>query len=280
MWDKRLQVCALCFGASLIAGVNAQAEEKRQPPPEGDYDCVIVPHATVKLGSSDEGIIGEILVERDHAVRKGDVVARLESDLQRLNVELAKLRAERDVEIRSSRARLKFRTRAARRQKMLSRNRVVSTKSVDEAETERLLALFGLQAAEADHRRAQLELKNARTILERRTIRSPVDGIVVAVKMAAGEFAHKQAQIMEIAQVDPLNVEVYVPIQQYGRIRTGMLGEVVPEQPVGGKYEAKVEIVDRVFDTASSTFGVRLSLPNPKYRIPAGVKCRIRFRAK
>jgi hypothetical protein len=35
--------------------------------------------------------------------------------------------------------------------------------------------------------------------------------------------------------------------------------------------------VDRVFDSASSTFVVRLDLPNQNYALPAGLRCRIRF---
>lgn len=46
---------------------------------------------------------------------------------------------------------------------------------------------------------------------------------------------------------------------------------------MGGRYEASVKVVDRVIDAASGTFGVRLQLPNPGYRVPAGVKCRVRF---
>jgi multidrug efflux pump subunit AcrA (membrane-fusion protein) len=122
-----------------------------------------------------------------------------------------------------------------------------------------------------------MELENARTLLERRTIRSPVDGVIVELTMRPGEFAHKQSPIMTIAQVDPLNVEVFVPITKYGTIKTGMMGEVIPEEPVGGKYLADVKIVDRVFDTASSTFGVRLALSNPDFALPAGLKCRVRF---
>jgi hypothetical protein len=34
-----------------------------------------------------------------------------------------------------------------------------------------------------------------------------------------------------------------------------MIGAVVPELPIGGVYQAKVTVVDRVFDSASSTFG-------------------------
>lgn len=243
----------------------------------GDYDCVIQPNSLVKLGTPDEGIIQKIEVERGDRVKKGAIVARLDSELQSLTVELAKLKAERDVDIRTGEARLQYRTRAAERALELSKKRIVAKKTLDEAETEKSIAEFGLKAAELDHRMAEMELKNARALLGRRTIRSPVNGIVVEVTMAAGEFAHKQSPLMTIAEADPLNVEVFLPISQYGTIQTGMIGEVSPEQPIGGKYHAKVSIVDRVFDTASSTFGVRLTLPNHDYRLPAGMKCRIRF---
>ena len=65
-----------------------------------------------------------------------------------------------------------------------------------------------------------------------------------------------------------------------GTIKVGMQAEVTPENPVGQVYKAKVTIVDRVIDAASGTFGVRLELPNPKYRLPAGLKCRVSFHKK
>ena len=39
-----------------------------------------------------------------------------------------------------------------------------------------------------------------------------------------------------------------------------------------------MQIVDKVVDSASGTFGVRLELPNPAGNMPAGVKCKVRFR--
>jgi membrane fusion protein, multidrug efflux system len=52
---------------------------------------------------------------------------------------------------------------------------------------------------------------------------------------------------------------------------------VRPNQPIGGSYNAVVSIVDAVFDAASGTFGVRLNLPNPDYRLPGGLRCHVDF---
>jgi hypothetical protein len=38
-----------------------------------------------------------------------------------------------------------------------------------------------------------------------------------------------------------------------------------------------VKVVDRVIDAASGTFGVRLELPNRNGKVPAGIRCRVRF---
>lgn len=95
--------------------------------------------------------------------------------------------------------------------------------------------------------------------------------------MSPGEYAYEQAPVMTVAEIDPLHVEVYVPVDHYGSIETGMTSEVRPQEPIGGTYDAEVTTVDRVFDAASGTFGVRLELPNPDYELPAGVRCRVRF---
>ena len=56
-----------------------------------------------------------------------------------------------------------------------------------------------------------------------------------------------------------------------------MKAKVFPEEPIGGKYIARVVIVDQVIDAASGTFGIRLELPNNKYKIPAGLRCQVEF---
>jgi multidrug efflux pump subunit AcrA (membrane-fusion protein) len=38
-----------------------------------------------------------------------------------------------------------------------------------------------------------------------------------------------------------------------------------------------VTVVDPVVDAASGTIGIRLELPNPGHRLPAGTKCEVRF---
>lgn len=240
-------------------------------------DCVIAPNSTVKIGSSEEGVLSEVLVDRGDAVKRGQPVARLDSDLERLNAKLTGVRARADVDIRSRAAQLEFRERESRRVAELYAKRAVPDTDVDRAKVEETLARLSVESAKTEHRIAQVEHNRAQQLLERRSINSPVDGVVVDITLSPGEYVHEQAPLMTLAAIDPLYVEVFVPVSQFGQVSKGTQAIVMPEQPVGGEYDAEVTVVDRVFDSASRTFGVRLVLPNEKFRLPAGLRCKIRF---
>ena len=71
--------------------------------------------------------------------------------------------------------------------------------------------------------------------------------------------------------------EPAIPINGDVQIKVGDNATVFPEGPVGGQFNARVTVVDRLVDAASGTFGVRLEVPNPDNRLPAGLKCRVSF---
>jgi len=142
--------------------------------------------------------------------------------------------------------------------------------------TKRILAEHGLAEALERKSLAQLELKQATAVVNRLTIRSPLTGVVVDRYLSPGEYVEDQP-ILQLAQIDPLYVEVILPVEKLGSVKEGMLAKIQPEMPVGGNYNARVIIVDKVVDAASGTFGVRLELPNPGYKLPAGLKCKVLF---
>jgi multidrug efflux pump subunit AcrA (membrane-fusion protein) len=82
--------------------------------------------------------------------------------------------------------------------------------------------------------------------------------------------------ILKLVQIEPLRVEVVLPLAAWGKLKTRTTAEIVPEG-VGGRYKATVTVIDPVFDTASGTFGVRLEMPNGDSKVPAGIRCRVDF---
>lgn len=217
-----------------------------------EMECQVEPHLVTSVGSPVEGTLSEVLVDRGADVSRGQVVARLNSAVEAATVNL---KAAQEA----------FGERKVERNEELYKKQLISANEKDELETQTRIA--------------GLELKQQQEVLAQRTIRSPINGVVVERFLSPGERVGNE-KIVKIAQIDPLNVEVIAPVELFGSIRSGMTGEVRFQPLLLGAYKARVALVDKVIDAASGTFGVRLELANPGNRIPAGIKCKVRFAPK
>jgi len=246
-------------------------------PPE--FDCLIEARQALDIRSPVEGVIEKVYVQRGASVKKGQTLAMLFSGPERATLDLARSRATNEGEIKAAQARVDITRKKFERAEELVKKNFVSENARDEAEAEYRLAQEQLRVAQENRRLAELEVKRAEEVLAQREIRSPVAGVVVDVMLKPGELtsSNQKDPIIKLMQIDPLNVELILPVAHYGKIKAGQRAWVMPEAPIGGKYVARVEVVDPVFDAASGTFGVRLTLPNPDRKLPAGMKCRARF---
>lgn len=267
-WMGRSSVRVLLV-SSLLLGASARAEDT-------ELECLIQPERTVKVSAPVEAIVTSIWVERGAIVEQDQIVAMLEASVEEAAVASARARAGNTAAVQGAKARLEFEEKRLERSRELFRQGVISDTELDELESAQIIAHADLLRAQEDRTLAELQLRTAEASLKLRTVRSPLKGVVVDRILAAGEYADPP-QLLEMAQIDPLRVEVYAPVSLLGSIEVGMTGRVMPEQPVGGVYEAEVAVVDRVVDAASGTFGIRLALPNSDYALPAGLRCRVQF---
>lgn len=215
----------------------------------GYFDCLIEPYEQVSVSSEAPGVIDKFFVERGDYVQLDQKLVGLRDGIERAAVALAKSKVE-------------FGERKVLRNKELLEKELISEHERDELETE--------------NRIAALELEEMQEKLKMRRIQSPIKGVIVERHNSAGEYVGADP-ILTLAQTDPLNVEVVVPVEQFGKITKGMRAEVIPVIPHDTKVTGKVVIVDNVIDAASGTFGIRVQLANPKRKLAAGVKCQVRF---
>ena len=235
-------------------------------------DCLVKPEMYVDLSSSVDAILEKILVDTGDHIKKGQPLVRLEASVEEARVNLARIQANSNNEIDNRRVQLQYAKRNSRRIKNLYARKSVSLYEKDKAETEVALAEIELDKAAEKKKIAQLNLALVKTELARRTIRSPIDGIVVDRYSMVGESVVDRT-IMKLAQVDPLQVELIAPTEYFGLIIKGMEVDIYPERPANKTFKATVTIVDQLIDPASGSFTVRMALPNPGDQLVGGVNC-------
>src|SRR5262249_21347043 len=147
------------------------------------FDCLIEPRLRLALAAPAAGILQEVLVDRGDQVRKGDVLARLESTVEEATVALDRARAASEAAIMSRIARVEFLTRRHDRFRQLQSRGAVPASELDEAAADLAIAKADLAEARDQRRIADLEYERSVANLNQRSIRSPIDGIVVERKL-------------------------------------------------------------------------------------------------
>jgi len=195
-----------------------------------EFDGVIEPYMVVKVGSGVYGILETVEADRGDFVKKGQVLATLQSSVEKATMEAARARAEMEADIKAKQANLDFYTRKKRMNEELYKKEVLPFSQMDEIETNRILAETQLQDALENKRLAELEFKRSVEVVNRLTIRSPINGVVVERNLSPGEYIENQS-VLKLAQIHPLNVEVILPVSQLPFIKVGMRAKVIPEAP-------------------------------------------------
>lgn len=270
---KSLSRPVLIFLCTALCSGYTSANELEPLP---DFNCVIEPSEIIDLGSAVPGLIDKIYARRSDSIKKGETVASLESSIATANAVLSKARAELNTSVDLRKESAAFGSRTSERNLVLYEKASISKQEIDKLDTENRIAQLQVLQEKDNKKIAALTYDRAKAVLDRHLIRSPIDGVVMEGYKSVGEYIEDDP-VMRIAQIDPLHVEVILPVKYIGRLAPGRRAEVTPNVPGYLPRLATVTRVDRVADAASGTFGARLVLPNADYSIAGGLRCNLTF---
>lgn len=259
-----VNLTTLLFAALGPAAANAATQ------PLG---CLIEPFQVAEVGSPVIGVIASLHVERGDVVRRGQPLAELRADVERASVSVAASRAAGNAEVEAAAANALLARQKLTRSEDLVARQFLSPQALDQARAEARVADERLAQTREARRTAEREHALAQAQLGLRTIRAPSDGVIADRYLAVGERVEEKP-MFRVAVVDPLRVEVVLPAALFGSLAPGAMVSVTPELPGAAPRDARVSVVDKLVDGASNTFRVRLTLPNPGGKLPAGLRCK------
>ncbi len=241
-----------------------------------------MPYRESALASEVGGVLMEVLVKEGDSVRKDQPLVRLKADVLKAQIEISKSRViSAQHTIDASEVDYDTRRREYVRMEKLLRDKggVVSQKEYDDAKRDMLVAQIGLAGAKVAKREAELTVARDQALLDQTQIDAPFDGLVRGILKREGEAVERDRDvILSLASIDPLYVIAHVPISTIGYIKPGDKAQLVLEHMPKTVLVCQVDVVDKVADAASGTYRVRLLLPNPGKKLPAGAKGQITFK--
>ena len=186
----------------------------------------INPVNSVKVGSQVTGRIVKILADYNSQVKKGQVVAQLETDLYQSKVEQADANYKMSqAQVMEAKATLLDAESNFRRAKKLSKDQVLSERDLEIAETKYTAAQAAYNAARAREAQSKALLNSARVDLSHTTIYSPVDGIVISRNCDVGQTVVATFQTPDLfliaEDLTKMRVDAYVDEADIGKVRVG-----------------------------------------------------------
>jgi HlyD family secretion protein len=187
------------------------------------------PTNQVEVGSELSGIVDQVYVDINDAVKKGQVLARL--DLSRLQDAVAKSRASlaaAEAQVLLAQATVAEARAALSRYRQvaeLSGGKVPSQSEMDSADANLKRAEASEASARASVTQARANLQSDETNLGKASIRSPIDGVVLARQVDPGQTvaASFQAPVLFTLAEDLSKMELQVDVDEadVGQVRTG-----------------------------------------------------------
>lgn len=235
------------FWALGLSALCTQYASAQGAQPIQTLGCILEPSKKVDISSSVAGIIDEVKVKRGDRVKKGQVLFKLQAGVEQEELNLAVINAA-------------FKERIFKRNQSLFEDEILTAHERDQLETDWLIAS------------SELRLRNE--VLALRTIKSPVDGVVVNRHSNEGEYVNVEP-VLQLATLNPLHVDLLLSSELFGSLQKGQELQV---EPLAGEVKiapAKVSLIDPIIDPASGTFRVQLEMPNKGDKIPAGLNCKV-----
>jgi RND family efflux transporter MFP subunit len=240
---------------------------------------LVQPSDNVDLACTEKGIIKDLAVEEGDFVKKGQVICQLESSVEEATLQVSKVQAESDIKVKVAKIGDDLARVRLERTERLELKNAAADMEVIEARINKQYTAVKIDEAEHDQKVVGFQYMRDRKVIDRRTIKSPLDGYVARKVKSVGELVDgvDDAVVCQIVQLDPLHVLVPASASTYGKIKTGDTARLDSDQLPGGSAIAKVFLVDRLVQADSQTYTIKLELPNPGSAIPAGIKVMVTF---
>ncbi len=206
------------------------------------------------------------------AFAEADVVAKVDGEVQRINVEegdvvtagqvLAQLDGDRlRLELSESEANLRKLQRDFERNKDLREKGLLS-----EGDFEKIQ--FDMEALQAAYNLAKLELDYT-------SIRAPIDGVISERIVKLGNTIEVGDPVFRVTSLDPLVAYVFVPEREYQSIRAGQPVGIEIDALPGERILASVTRISPIVDPETGTFKITIEISDTEQRLKPGMFGRI-----
>jgi RND family efflux transporter MFP subunit len=246
----------------------------------------IVARRQATVSTQITGTLTELHFDAGDAVKKGQLLARLEDGALRAALEVARANARSaEAQVEQARAQWLQAQADARRQTELVAQGMISQQAAQRADSEVAVSAAALLARQRGADAARAQLTQAQVNYDYTEVRAPFAGVVTAKAAQVGEIVSPlsagggftRTGVGTIVDMESLEIEVDVNEASIGQVRPGMRCEAVLDAYPDWKVPAHVVAIIPTADRGKATIKVRVALEQRDARIVPDMGVRVSF---
>lgn len=273
---KRRKVSVSVVSALVVLWLSAPPVGRAADDgPEG-IEAITRPSADRTLSFTREGEIVQVMVKEGDVVKVGQLLASQCTKVEKAMEARLKAQAEDKIRIDAQKAQLKQKKLDLQKYETAYKVGGATLLEVEHARLEVVIAELSVQLANFEQQQAVSKHTEMKLQIERMSLRSPIDGLVEKIYRREGEAVDRLKEVIRVVRIDPLWVDVPVPLDLAARLARGGAAKVKftdfqgkDKKPQTMAIDGKIDRIAAVADAASTTRMVRVEVPNRAGR-PAG----------
>jgi HlyD family secretion protein len=236
------------------------------------------PLIQVDISSELSGVVRSVAVDENDTVKKGDVLAELDTVRIIANIERAKASVKvAEAQIGQAQTTLTEAEQTLSRSQQLSNRGMVSRQVLDTALAARDRASAAVAVAEANLAIAEADLKLQEADLQKSKIYAPIDGIVLTRSVDPGQTVASslQAPVLFVIAADLKKMELKAAIDEadIGAVKTGLTARFTVDAFPDRAFNADIRDISFASVTTEGvvTYDARLDVENDELLLRPGM---------
>lgn len=252
------------------------------------------PYRSISMNAAESGVIAEIKVREGDPVKEGQHLLNLEIAVLEAQLAIARVQARSTASVELAEADLSVARDRHSKLTELKASGTAHTTELARAEADLKKAVAQLDIAREESKIAAFRVAEIEAGIEQRTLRSPIDGVVVEINREIAESAtapqegQQNKPLLKLAQVDRLRLQIHAPAEPAARLAVGqklgirILGsDSLARDPASGgtETEGTIEFVSPTIDPATGTVRIRLVIENRDGGLKSGAHAHVLLKA-
>jgi RND family efflux transporter MFP subunit len=278
MAEKTFGRAGLAAALLVLAACGKEGDAAVQKAPEGvelTPDAVVMvqtqeirtgPQLSGTLGAEREAQVraqvgGQVLAvyaDQGQAVRQGQPLARIDASA------LTDAASSAGTQVRSAELAVQLARRNYERAQTLNQAGAMSDRDLETARTQLAQAQASLAGAQSTRASAAKQLGNTE-------VRSPINGIVAARPVSAGDIVQSGGELFTVVDPHSMRLQANVPADQLGQVRVGSRVTFTVNGYPGRTFTGTVQRISPAADPATRQVPVVVTIPNDEGTLVAGL---------